>query len=128
MNEATSREPAGHRSARTAAGTDDEPVPGPLGDRCHGPSPCLGCCAYSSWMTSSLPGPASTLAPVRLSVTLTVPPRAGSAVTRYRPFSMTCGAPVTSRHAAAAAVAPSSAGHHLVGPVSEGAARHGPGR
>ena len=33
-------------------------------------------------------GPASTLARVRLSVTLTVPPRAGSAVTRYAAFSM----------------------------------------
>ena len=81
VNEATSREPMGHRSCRTVAGTDPEPSPGPLGDRCQGPSPCLGCCAYSSWRTSSLPGPASTLAPVRLSVTLTVPPCAGSAVT-----------------------------------------------
>ena len=82
VNEASSRDPASHRSCRTVAGTDEEPVPGPLGDRCHGPSPCLGCCAYSSWMISSLPGPASTSAPVRLSVTRTVPPRAGSAVTR----------------------------------------------
>ena len=101
VNEATNRDPAGHRSVRTVAGTDDEPVPGPLGDRCHGPSPCLGCCAYSSWMTSSLPGPASTPAPVRLSVTLTVPPRVGSAVTRYRSFSMAPGPALTCCHCAA---------------------------
>ena len=44
------RDPAGQRSSSTVAGTDADPRPGPLGDRCHGPSPCRGCCAYSSWM------------------------------------------------------------------------------
>ncbi len=82
VKEAVSREPMAHRSARTRAAADADPVPGPLGDRCQGPSPCRGCCAYSSCRISSLPGPASTGAPVRWSVTLTVPPRAGSAVTR----------------------------------------------
>ena len=69
VKEATSREPIGHRSCRTRSPRPTpNPSPGPLGDRCQGPSPCLGCCAYSSWITSSLPGPASTLARVRLSV------------------------------------------------------------
>ena len=88
LNVARRREPIGQISARTVAGTELEPAPGPFGDRCQGPSPCLGCCAYSSCSTSSLPGPRSRSVPVHLSVTWIVPPRAGSAVTRYAAFSI----------------------------------------
>ena len=41
-NPATSREPMGHRSARTPAGAAAEPVPGPFGESSHGPSPQRG--------------------------------------------------------------------------------------
>ena len=87
---ATSRDPAGERCARTAvAGAAAEPAPGPFGDRCQGPSPQRGCLSYSSCSTSSLPGPASTSRPDRLSSTeLSVPPRAGSAVTAKSSFSI----------------------------------------
>ena len=79
---ATSRDPTGERSPGTVAAADDEPTPGPLGDRCHGPSFHRGCCSYSSCSTRSLPGPASTSRPVRRSTTeVSAPPRAGSAVT-----------------------------------------------
>ncbi len=42
VNSATSREPAGQRSARTVAGAAADPVPAPLGDSSHGPSPQRG--------------------------------------------------------------------------------------
>ena len=72
---ATSREPAGERCARTLAAAAHDASPGPLGDRCHGPSPQRGCLSYSSCSTSSLPGPGSTSRPAGLSNTEASAPR-----------------------------------------------------
>lgn len=85
----------GHETGTDGAALGPDPrragrraAPGPFGDRCHGPSPQRGWAGYSSWRIISLPGPASSGMPVRLSVTLpSVPPRAGSAVTRNVSFS-----------------------------------------
>ena len=64
---ATSRDPAGERCARTVAAPADAASPGPLGDRCHGPSFQRGCCWYSSCSTRSLPGLVSSSRPAALS-------------------------------------------------------------
>ena len=83
-----SRAPTALRSARTRARCPAEPAPGPRGHSSHGPSPQRGWLAYSSCTISSLPGPASTGEPSRRSVMASVPPRAGSAVTLNRSFSI----------------------------------------
>src|SRR6201996_9665212 len=47
----------------------DDASPGPLGDKCHGPSFQRGCCWYSSCSTRSLPGLVSSSRPAALSTT-----------------------------------------------------------
>ncbi len=81
----TRRSPSGPVSRRTSAGCSAEPVTGPLGSRCQGPSPKSGCWGYSSYTRSSLPtrpGRINSRAWLRSWTELKQPPRAGSAVTR----------------------------------------------
>ncbi len=101
--EATSRDPTGERCARTVAAPDDAAMPGPLGDRCHGPSFQRGCCWYSSCSTRSLPGLVSSSRPAALSMTEASAPwpvgaghrgtRRSRSPARRRPPSRRCQAP-----------------------------------